>query len=190
MDQAASVISTPASALYVTFYPKLAASLVPLPGAAPSVTTNNGDSSKLLPNAVFIIANSLVTSEKAVSARTRYNLRVVETLVAARVLAHKLGLSVGPKERITLREVVGRLGGEPEGGWKDGGEDGEYEYKRTLERCVEVCEEVLRPRRRNGQEGVTVEEMIEWSGMEEKTFREVYLDWIDGTYLFLNLGID
>lgn len=177
MDQAASVISTPASALYVTFYPKLAAALVPLPGAASTNASSTADAASLPPKAVFIIANSLVTSEKAVHARTRYNLRVVETLVAARILAHKLNLPVGPKERITLREVVGRIGGEPEGGWKEG-EDGDY--KKALERMAGECEQILKPAREDGQQGVTMEEMVALSGMEEKLFKEVYLDWIDG----------
>ncbi|EIM91604.1 Galactokinase [Stereum hirsutum FP-91666 SS1] len=180
MDQAASVISTPASALYVTFYPKLAASLVPLPGSAPSTTTSTANASSLPPKAVFIIANSLVTSEKAVSAKWRYNLRVVETLVAARVLAHKLGLPIGPKERITLREVVGRVGGEPEGGWGEGGE-GEVQYKKALERMVGESEVLKRQGGAEGQEqeGVTREEMVEMSGLDEKTFKEVYLDRIE-----------
>ena len=44
-------------------------------------------------------------------AKTRYNLRVVETLVAARVLARVLGLqdplsAEGGKKRFTLREVL------------------------------------------------------------------------------------
>ena len=67
MDQAASVISTPSAALYITFYPKLAADPTPLPAGA-----------------VFVIANSLVVSDKAVTAKFNYNLRVVETLAGAR----------------------------------------------------------------------------------------------------------
>lgn len=173
MDQAASAISTPASALYVTFYPRLAASPVPLPGSS-SLTSGSLPTAALPPRAVFIIANSLVVSEKAVHARTRYNLRVVETLVSARVLARRLGITMGPKERITLREVVGKLGGEPEGGWTED----DAGLKETLEKAV-VEVEKLRPRKEEGQEGVTMEEMIEWSGMDEKEFREVYLSWID-----------
>ena len=178
MDQAASAISTPASALYVTFYPRLAASPVPLPGSS-SLTSGSLPTAALPPRAVFIIANSLVVSEKAVHARTRYNLRVVETLVSARVLARRLGITMGPKERITLREVIGKLGGEPEGGWTED----DAGLKETLEKAV-VEVEKLRPRKEEGQEGVTMEEMIEWSGMDEKEFREVYLSWIDGESTF------
>ncbi|THH12665.1 hypothetical protein EW146_g7483 [Bondarzewia mesenterica] len=170
MDQAASVMSTPASALYVTFYPRLAASPVPIPGASSVGAT----AANAPPCAVFVLANSLVISEKAIHARTRYNLRVVETLVAARVLARRIGLHLGHKERPTLREIVSRLGGEPEGGWTEG----DIGFKHAVEKAVRAVEN-LKPGKVEGQEGVTMEEMIEWSGMGEKEFREVYLDWID-----------
>ncbi|KAI0312445.1 galactokinase gal [Amylostereum chailletii] len=168
MDQAASVISTTASALYVSFFPHLAATPIRLPG-----------SSSAGPRATFILANSLVTSEKAVHARTRYNLRVVETLVGARVLAHKLGLPLkDAKERPTLREVVGRLGGEPAEGWT--GDEGDAALKAALEKAREKVE-VLRPEGagEDGQLGVTMPEMVAWSGMDPEEFREVYLSWID-----------
>ena len=64
------------------------------------------------PQAVFVIANSLVVSDKAVSAKAQYNLRVIETLVGARVLTKELGLSVGEKEKVTYREVFGCWVGE------------------------------------------------------------------------------
>ncbi|KAI0058747.1 galactokinase gal [Artomyces pyxidatus] len=160
MDQAASVISTPSAALYVTFYPRLAATPVSLPGKSAS----------------FVLANSLVTSEKAVHARTRYNLRVVETLVAARVLSLRLGVDVGARERITLRQVVGRVANEPEGGWQED----DRGLRSALERMVKEVA-LLRPPTADadGQEGVSLEEMIKWSGLPEKEFHDVYLSWID-----------
>ncbi|KAI0755711.1 hypothetical protein C8Q74DRAFT_1373465 [Fomes fomentarius] len=88
---------------YVTFYPNLAAEPIPLP------------TPRTIPRAAFVCANSLVVSDKAVStypsplhllrfatdllstaAKFHYNLRVVETLVRARVLAHILGLPLTP----------------------------------------------------------------------------------------------
>lgn len=166
MDQAASVVSDPSSALYISFFPALAASLVPLP-----------------PHAVFVCANSLVVSDKAVTAKTNYNLRVVETLVSARILARRLGISVGPKEKITLREVVGRLGGE--------GVKGENEL--SLEKLTEGLErllvevESLKPAREDGQLGVTLEEMIELSGLSAEEFNDVYLSWVTGALDRLSL---
>jgi len=60
MDQAASVISLANSALYIAFFPKLAAETIPLPGS--STSTKGG--------AVFVCANSFVMSDKAVHAKT------------------------------------------------------------------------------------------------------------------------
>jgi galactokinase len=160
MDQAASVISTQDSALYVTFYPHLAAS----PAA--------------LPRGTLVLAHSCVTSEKAVHARTRYNLRVVETLAAARILARHVQIDVHPRERITLREVVGRFGGEPKEGWPEDSN----QLRLALERTIEHIDK-LRPAsaQADGQEGVTLVTMIEWSGLSDEDFKDVYLSWVDGS---------
>ncbi|KAJ3766113.1 Galactokinase [Lentinula raphanica] len=161
MDQAASVISVPSSALYISFFPELSASAVPLP-----------------PGAVFIIANSLVVSDKAVTAKRNYNLRVVETLVAARVLARHLELKVGNTERITLREVVGRLAGEVE-------EVGEMPVEWLLETLKRMEREIehLKPPNSDisseAQLGVTMEEMIAMSGLTAEEFQDVYLSWVE-----------
>jgi len=160
MDQAASVISNAASALYITFYPSLKASPVRLP-----------------PRAVFVCANSCVVSDKAATAKQRYNLRVVETLVGARVLARALDIRVAEKERITLREVLGRLAGEREGEELD-----VDDLRKALERMGKEVE-VLKPEGRADNDenlGVTMEEMVELSGLPEDVFREVYLSWVEG----------
>lgn len=86
MDQAASVMSLAGSALYISFFPRLSAETIRLPGPRP-----DGPS---LPPATLVCANSLVISDKAVHAKYQYNLRVVESLGAARVLAVRLGESV------------------------------------------------------------------------------------------------
>jgi len=158
MDQAASVISDASSALYISFFPGLKATPVPLPAGS-----------------VFVCANSLVVADKAVGAKRGYNLRVVETLVSARVLARTLGVSVGEKERITLREVVGRLLGEAKGQ-----ELNVSELQKGLERMGKEVE-VLQPKGAadDGELGVTMQEMIEMSGLPEDTFREVYLSWVE-----------
>jgi galactokinase len=126
-----------------------------------------------------VLANSCVTSEKAVHARTRYNLRVVETLAAARIFARHLDVSVGPLERVTLREVVGRFGGEPAGGWPEDSS----QLRTALERTIDHIGK-LRPASADsdGQEGITLETMIRWSGLSEKDFRDVYLSWVDSSY--------
>jgi galactokinase len=178
MDQAASVISLAGSALYISFFPRLSAQPIPLPGAAPTTSTSPASAadadSALPPRAVFVCANSLVVSDKVVHARTRYNLRVVETLVSARVLARRLGVSVGDKEKVTLREVLGRVVGEDVGKMED---MDLAVLKGALEKMVKEVE-VLKPQGRD-EEGVTMEEMIEWSGMSKDVFDDVYLSWVD-----------
>ncbi|KDQ52726.1 hypothetical protein JAAARDRAFT_40017 [Jaapia argillacea MUCL 33604] len=171
MDQAASVISTTNSALHITFFPKLAAEPIPLPGSVSSSAASS--------HAVFIIANSLVVSDKVVHSKTRYNLRVVETLVSARILALRLGISVGKNEKVTLREVLGRWLGAKE--VKGGQEEVDVEKLRDgLERIGEEVEK-LRPEGKGDEEelGVTLGEMIQMSGLSEEEFNELYLSWVN-----------
>ncbi|KDR75975.1 hypothetical protein GALMADRAFT_247167 [Galerina marginata CBS 339.88] len=157
MDQAASVMSDPSSALYISFYPELKASAVPLPA-----------------HAVFVCANSLVVADKALSAKRGYNLRVVETLVAARILANFLGLEIGPQDRITLREVVSKFSGEKDG--EDMGPDALETALATLEQKLDV----LKPNTPvDSQLGVTMDEMIKMTGLPKNIFDEVYLSWVD-----------
>src|SRR5216684_900934 len=86
--KAASMMPTPDSTLHVTFHPHLAASPM------------------ALPQGTLVLANSCVTSEKAVQASTRYNLHVVE---ATRILSRHLGMNVHSRDRIALHEVVSLL---------------------------------------------------------------------------------
>ncbi|EJU04910.1 Galactokinase [Dacryopinax primogenitus] len=157
MDQAASVISTPSAALYITFYPALRSAPVRIPRTSPS--------------AVFVITNSLVVSDKALSAKVNYNLRVVETLVAARVLARALGMKVGEGEKVTMREVVGRWAGEGEG--KDMGPE---KLEEVLQRLIPEAERILGEG--NGKTGLTHEEMVAASGLDEDAFHQLYLSWV------------
>ena len=165
MDQAASVMSDPSSALYITFYPTLTASAVPLPVRA-----------------VFVCANSLIVADKALSAKRGYNLRVVETLVAARILANSLGFKLGEKDRITLREVAGKLAGE---------RDEEDIGPESLEQTLVVLErklEVLKPNNSlDGELGLTMTEMIEKSGLPRNIFQEVYLSWVESESIYQQL---
>jgi len=154
MDQAASVMSDPSSALYITFYPILTASAVPLPVRA-----------------VFVCANSLVVADKALTAKRGYNLRVVETLVAARILANSLGFQIVEKDRITLREVAGKLAGE---------KDIEPEELEKNLVALENKLDVLKPNKSvDGELGLTMTEMIEKSGLPRDVFHEVYLSWVE-----------
>lgn len=161
MDQAASVLSLPQHALYISFHPKLQVDAIPLPHTSPPT--------------VFIIANSLKVADKLVSSKIHYNLRVVETLVAARVLARGLHVSVGKEEKITLREVLDRWLGVEEG------EEIEAErLEEGLERILEQVEGILGGDGR--KDGLTMEEMIHASGLSSDDFNRVYLSWVEGTF--------
>lgn len=168
MDQAASVISDASSALYISFFPKLEATAVPLPSGS-----------------VFVCANSLVVSDKAVTAKRNYNLRVVETLASARILARALGLPVNKQEPVTLREVVGRFLGE-----KEGQELSIDALQEGLGRMMKEVE-VLRPQGASddGQLGVTLQEMIAMSGLSKDAFYDVYLSWVEGTSISIGFEL-
>jgi galactokinase len=90
MDQSISIMGTASSALLIHFYPKLAADPIRFPASDPPL--------------VFVIANTLVTADKHTTAPTNYNLRVVETRLAAAILAKHLNVAPGA----TLREVQDR----------------------------------------------------------------------------------
>lgn len=103
---------------------------------------------------------------------------MVETLVGARVLARRLGLTLSPHERPTLREVFGRWLGVAE--TKGGPATLDVAALRAgLERILPEVEK-LKPGKADGQEGVTLQEMVEWSGLDEGQFKELYLSWVDG----------
>lgn len=93
MDQSASIFGIPNHALYISFYPSLQVKPAKLPQSTPEHT--------------FVIVNTLVVSDKKVTGPVNYNLRVVETRMAARALAKSLGLeaATGAKCR-DLRGVL------------------------------------------------------------------------------------
>ncbi|KAJ1848342.1 galactokinase [Coemansia sp. RSA 2703] len=82
MDQTASIMGQQGSALFIEFHPELRATPVKFP------ETNTP--------LAFIIANTLVVSDKHVTAPVCYNLRVVETRVGALILAKHLGVADRP----------------------------------------------------------------------------------------------
>lgn len=162
MDQAASVISMTNEALHVTFHPNLHAEAIALPkSSSPDF------------NPVFVIANSLVVSDKVVSAKTQYNLRVVETLVAARVLGRSLHVQIGPEEKPTLKEILDR--------WlnvQHGTVLGPDDLKDGLIRLIRETESLKDTL--GADDGLTLEGLIHASGLGPREFRDVYLSWIEG----------
>jgi N-acetylgalactosamine kinase len=61
---------------------------------------------RLPPNAVFVIANSLEESNKAITAKQNYNKRVIECRLAATLLASRAGHLFAPKYDTILRDAV------------------------------------------------------------------------------------
>ena len=96
MDQSASMFSQTGHLLNVQFVPELKATAVKLPATKPAVS--------------FVIANTLVHSPKHVTAKFNYNCRVVETRLAARLLAkHLKKVALPPLASptpLTLKAVV------------------------------------------------------------------------------------
>lgn len=88
MDQAASIYGVADHALFVTFKPELTAT--PFSFAADKATGPAEANKKKEEEFEFVIANSLVVSNKHETAPTNYNLRVVEVTLAALVLAQHL----------------------------------------------------------------------------------------------------
>ena len=186
MDQAASVTALPSTALYISFYPTFHAEPVPLPIR------------RTARKAVWVCANSLVQSEKVLGAKTRYNLRVVETLVAARVLARVLGLDAllaGANAKFTLREVLGAyLASGEEKGAADPALAPE-QLAAGLERMLGEVErlrpanlaawaagaDALQPAEPGEELGLTYDEMVRFSGLDGGAFHETYLSWVEGT---------
>nr|WAK13570.1 GAL1 [Knufia petricola] len=82
MDQAASIFSEKGYLLYCRFFPSFSAEHVPVPAADPEIT--------------FLIAQSFITSDKAVTAARHYNLRVVEVTLAAVTLAKFFDITLDP----------------------------------------------------------------------------------------------
>ncbi|KIX03295.1 galactokinase [Rhinocladiella mackenziei CBS 650.93] len=82
MDQAASIFSERGYLLYCHFFPTFGAEHVLMPASDPEVT--------------FLVAQSFVTSDKAVTAPIHYNLRVVECTLATVVLAKMHDIALNP----------------------------------------------------------------------------------------------
>ena len=120
-----------------------------------------------------------------VGAKYHYNLRVVETLVGARILANRLGISVDPSQRPTFRVILSQ--------WLDVPEStlDADNLKAGIERFLPEVEKLRPPRegRDAGEEGLTMQEMIEWSGLSPEQFNQVYLSWVEGAFSHLTMRL-
>ncbi|KAG0054745.1 galactokinase [Gryganskiella cystojenkinii] len=157
MDQACSILSKPKSALFIEFHPVLKVTPVFFPSTLPPIA--------------FVIANTLVTSDKAVTAPVRYNLRVVETRGAARILAKTLGLEIPASGKFHLKQVLdahfNKIGFE-----STGKTEAEAEIEK-LSAMIEIVERVLGTE--GIQEGVSFAKVCEMSDLTEDEFTKLYI---------------
>ncbi|KAF9406837.1 galactokinase [Podila epigama] len=157
MDQACSILSQPKSAVFIEFHPVLKVTPVYFPTTSPSIA--------------FVIADTLVTSDKAVTAPVRYNLRVVETRGAARILARVLGLEYPASGKMHLKQVLdahcAKIGLNTEG---------KTEAEADIARLSEMDKVVERvfgtPEVKAGVDFAT---MCSMAGLSEQEFRTLYI---------------
>ena len=134
LDQSASVFALRDAALLVSFKPSLTAKPVPLP--------------KLNPPLVFVIAQSLVVSNKQVTGPIHYNLRVVEVTLAAQYLAKIFRLSkplpedAGPLG-ISLRGFHDTYFEDNETRINDNTKASREVFEQQLEKLVQLTEDYL-----------------------------------------------
>ncbi|ORY93289.1 galactokinase [Syncephalastrum racemosum] len=149
MDQSASVFSEKQYALSVEFVPKLKTSLVKLPTVDPPMA--------------FVIANTLVTADKFVTAPRNYNLRVVETKMAALFLSKALWID-NPSD--SLKEVC-----------EDYFKDADYRERNPIYDLKRLLDTALTafPKDSSGGQGYTLDEVAEMTGVPAQTLKEKYM---------------
>ncbi|KAI1320907.1 galactokinase [Mortierella claussenii] len=157
MDQACSILSKPKSALFIEFHPVLKVTPVQFPTTLPPIA--------------FVIANTLVTSDKAVTAPVCYNLRVVETRGAARILALALGIPIPSSGKLHLKQVLDahfdKIGYSSEG---------KTDAEADIEKLTEMTQVVERIFGTDEiKSGVSFAKMCELAGLSEQEFTRLYI---------------
>ena len=166
MDQSASVFGEKDHALYVSFTPTLKCKSFSFPDTNPPLT--------------FVIANSLVQADKRKTARIHYNLRVVETTLAAEVLARKYDLGRLPSDNGPLGSTLrGFHTSYLEKFGKETGLDQE-DFETQLEEMLELAQAGL-----NKKEGYLVEEIAEIMDISVQQLVKQYMTRFPGMFMLL-----
>ena len=151
MDQSASIMGLEGGALYIKFIPALDAKPVFFPKSNPEFN--------------FVIAKSYVQADKHTTGPVNYNLRVVETTLAAKVLAKKHGL--------TLPDDIGPLGCSLRG-FQDAyfaqPKKSVAGYEEQLKRCIEIVKKNLEQ-----DEGYTWKEITEILDISVEELTQKYM---------------
>lgn len=151
MDQAASIFSERGYLLYCRFYPSFHAEHIPVPPSEPEIA--------------FLVAQSFVTSDKAVTAPKHYNLRVVEVTLAALVIAKMHDVVLNPDEsslgfslRSFQEEYMRKIGGL------------ETPLEQQVDAMIEIVESKL-----TVENGYTREDISQILGISVETLEREYM---------------
>jgi galactokinase len=159
MDQSASVFGTVDHALLVSFEPKLSSLAIQFPNTEPELT--------------FLVAQTFVQADKALTAPVNYNLRVVECSIAADILAKNLELeSPLPEDASPLKRslrAVQDLYFDRQGTKVTGAQD-IAAFKEQLREMLQITERALT----QGQ-GYTEEEVCYLLEIDSKEFKRRYV---------------
>ena len=150
MDQAASIFSEQGFLLYCRFFPEFSEEHVPVPPSNSEIT--------------FLVAQSFVTSDKAVTAPKHYNLRVVEVTLASVVLAKLHDVVLNPDHSslgFSLRNFQHELMK------KDGQEDKPLEEQ--VDDMITATKATLT------QPGYTREDLANILGLSVESLEETYM---------------
>ncbi|KAI3642332.1 hypothetical protein MP228_011887 [Amoeboaphelidium protococcarum] len=179
MDQSCSIFGVKNHALLIDFYPHLRPTTVQFPSDATEYA--------------FVIAHSLVTANKHVSAPYCYNLRVAECRLAAAVLAKKLGLmqpSVHREKNVltrgvtTLRSVqelfngrmLARDGGSPSQDQKMINFVDAAQMKSELQAMLKITAEIFGAMMNSQNDGLSLQEIADILEMSVAEVEETLLD--------------
>ncbi|EME88639.1 uncharacterized protein MYCFIDRAFT_64083 [Pseudocercospora fijiensis CIRAD86] len=159
MDQSASVFPVQGSALFVSFVPELTAKNVAFPELKSPLT--------------FVIAQSFVAADKAVTGPVCYNLRVVEVTLAALVLSKIFRLSGLPSDSgplgVSLRGFHDTYYQEKEG-IQNNHKTSKVDFQAQLQNLIEKVDQYL-PQ----EEGYTRQQISEIIGMSVPEMEQKYM---------------
>ena len=161
MDQCASIYGERNKAILIQFKPRLVGYPFQLPDVRPEM--------------VFLVTNSLVKADKKASAPRNYNLRVVETSIAAELLASKFKLSLDHDSNLgtgTPRSFMDKYYEDylHEPSWD--GADVEIGIK-NLEGMLQLTESLFSE---SQKKGMSAEEVAQEMGMSLEEFQQKFLN--------------
>lgn len=161
MDQTASVFGQKGNALYVSFTPTLKATPFSFPTSNPPLT--------------FVIAQTYITADKRKTAPIHYNLRVVETTLAAEVLAKKYNVGELPSDHGPLGSTLRGFQTNYFSKQVNGEHVSKEDFEKQIEKMLEITKEGL-----DKEEGYTQEEIAKTMGITVEELVKKYMTRFPG----------